>query len=341
LNVRQILFPVRWMYQGVTGLRNWMYDRNFFKVHKVDVPVISIGNLTVGGTGKTPVSLAIVEHLKNKKYSCGVISRGYKRDNKGVLEVDVSPGAASKFGDEPALIKSTFPDIPVVVAEKRILAAQTVLNSGPVDFLICDDAFQHRALHRDLNLLLFDVTESVKNYRVLPVGLARETMNPALRRADFLILTKANFVPAQELEERKAWLRSRCDKPVITAEYVFKGLRSNSGERKDSLKDAALLVSGVAKPEAVEQTLNGIVKIVKHRKFDDHHRYTNLEVENILDEASERQARWIVTTGKDAIKLSAFNRLKDRLWVIDLGVELKGEVQALYEAIDRLARPRH
>jgi tetraacyldisaccharide 4'-kinase len=331
---------MRWMYQSVTGVRNWMYDHRFFKIQKVEAQVISIGNLTVGGTGKTPVALAIVEHLKSRKYSCGVISRGYKRENKGVLEVDVSPGAAAKFGDEPALIKHSFPDIPVVVAEKRVLAAQAVLASQPVDFLICDDAFQHRALHRDLNLLLFDVTEPVKNYRVLPVGRARESMNPALRRADFVILTKANFVTIEELEERKAWIRSRCDKPIVLAEYVFKGLRSLTGERKDSLKDSALLVSGVAKPFAVEQTLDGKVKIVKHRKFGDHHRYTDLEVESILDEASERQARWILTTGKDAMKLSAFNRLKDRLWVIELGVELKGEVQALYEAIDRLAGPR-
>lgn len=334
--MRQILFPVRWMYQGVTGVRNWMYDKEFFRIHRVESKVISIGNLTVGGTGKTPVALAIVEHLKKRNYSCAVISRGYKREIKGVLEVEVGAGAAAKFGDEPALIKHTYPDIPVVVAEKRVLAAQAVLSSRPVNFLICDDAFQHRALHRDLNLLLFDVTEPLKNYRVLPVGLARENVNPALRRADFIILTKANLASAEELEERKAWLRARTDKPIITGEYLFKGLRSYSGERKESLKDSALLVSGVAKPETVEQTLAGKVKIVKHRKFGDHHRYTDLEVETILDEASERQARWIITTGKDAMKLSAFNRLKDRLWVVDLGVELKGEVKALYDAIDKI-----
>jgi tetraacyldisaccharide 4'-kinase len=114
-----------------------------------------------------------------------------------------------------------------------------------------------------------------------------------------------------------------------------------AGEKKDSLKDAGLLVSGVAKPETIESILDGKVKVVKHRTFGDHHRYTDLEVENILDEASSSQARWILTTGKDAMKLSAFNRLRDRLWVIELGVELKGEVKALYEAIDGLARPGH
>ncbi len=329
------------MYQGITGARNWAYDRGVLKQQVVASKVISIGNLTVGGTGKTPVTLAIVDYMKKKKYSCAVISRGYKREEKGVLEVDVSPGAGQKFGDEPALIKHTHPEIPVVVGERRVLAAQFVLEKQSVDFLICDDAFQHRALHRDLNILLFDVTEPVKNYRVMPVGLARETMLPALRRSDIIILTKTNLVSAEELDERRRWLKEKTDKPLIEAEWVFKGFRSHSGELRETLKDSGLLVSGVAKPETIERLLEGKVKTVKHRKFGDHHRYTDLEVENILDESSATQARWILTTGKDAMKLSAFNRLKDRLWVIELGLELKGDVKALYEAIDGLVRTRN
>jgi tetraacyldisaccharide 4'-kinase len=172
----------------------------------------------------------------------------------------------------------------------------------------------------------------------MPVGRARESIQPALRRADIVVLTKANLIDPSEREERKKWLRAKTDKPLVEAEWVFKGLRSQTGEVKDSLKDAGLLVSGVAKPETIEKTLNGKVKIVKHRKFGDHHRYTDLEVETILDEASSMQARWILTTGKDAMKLSAFNRMRDRLWVIELGLELKGDVKAFYEAIDGLAR---
>ncbi len=338
--MRQVLFPARWMYQGIMGFRNWMYDRAFFKIHKVESRVISVGNVTMGGTGKTPVTLAIVAYLQKKKHSVGVISRGYKREDKGVLEVNTTSSAAQTFGDEPALIKFTHPEIPVVVGEKRILAAQSLLSSNQVDFLICDDAFQHRSLHRDLNIVLFDATEPVRNYRVLPVGRARENLIPALRRADVLVLTKANFVAKEDLQARVDWLQARSSKPIVIAEYVFKGLRNLKGEHRDSLKDSALLVSGVAKPEGVEKTIGDVAKIVKHRVFDDHHRYTDLEVETILDEASQLQARWILTTGKDAMKLAAFNRLKDRLWVVEMGIQFKGEVQALYEAIDRLAGSR-
>jgi tetraacyldisaccharide 4'-kinase len=326
------------MYQTVTGTRNWMYDRGLFKEHPVAAKVISIGNLTVGGTGKTPVTLAVVDYLKKKNKSVGVISRGYKREDKGVLEVDTSPAAGQKFGDEPALIKFLHPDIPVVVGERRVLAAQEVLSKTSVDLLVCDDAFQHRSLRRDLNILLFDATEPLNNYRVMPVGRARESIQPALRRADVVVLTKANFIDPSELEQRRKWIKDKTQKPLVEADWVFKGLRSHTGEIKDSLKDAGLLVSGVAKPETIERTLNGKVKIVKHRKFGDHHRYTDLEVETILDEASAMQARWILTTGKDAMKLSAFNRMRDRLWVIELGLELKGDVKAFYEAIDGLAR---
>jgi tetraacyldisaccharide 4'-kinase len=336
--VRSLLFPAGILYRSVTGMRNWMYDHRLFKAAKVDSKVISIGNLTVGGTGKTPVALAIVDMIKKRGHSVAVISRGYKREQKGVLEVDTSQYAALTFGDEPALIKHTFPDIPVVVAEKRVLAAKSVLDSRSVDFVICDDAFQHRALHRDLNILLFDASESVKNYRVLPVGMAREALQPALRRADIVILTKANLVSPEALTERVDWITTRCNKPVVLAEYVFQGLRNMSGEQRESLRDAAILVSGVAKPEAVERTLEGKVKVLNHRKFDDHHRYTDLEVETLLDESASSGARWILTTGKDAMKLGAFARLRDRLWVIELGVQFKGEVQALNEAIDGLAR---
>lgn len=325
------------LYQCLMGTRNWMYDRGLFKAHKVGVPVISIGNLTVGGTGKTPTAMAVVDYLKSQAYTCAVISRGYKRQKKGVLEVTTGKDAAVTFGDEPALIKFTFPDIPVVVAEKRAQGAKAVLEKHKVDFLICDDAFQHRSLHRDLNILLFDATENMKNYRVMPFGRAREKIGPALKRADVIIVTKANLVSPDAAADLEHWLKNHAEKPVILSEYVFKGLRNLQGERKDSLKDTAVVVSGVAKPETVERMLEGRVKTVKHKKFDDHHRYTNLEVDTLLDEASALQARWIVTTGKDAMKLGAFNQLRDRLWVADLGVEWKGEVQALYEAIDRLA----
>lgn len=338
--MREMLFPFSWFYQGVTGFRNWMYDHSLRRSTTVTAKVISIGNLTVGGTGKTPVTLALLDLMKQRKLKAGVISRGYRRALKGVHPVDGSSASALNFGDEPALIKALNPEVPVVVGEKRVAAAKALLSENQVDIIFCDDAFQHRALHRDLNLLLMDAREPRGNYRVLPVGQARESLGGALKRVDYFVITKSNLVSSEELESLRAWIREKSDKPIVLAEYVFRGIHSLKGSVERSLKDPVYLVSGVAKPDAVEKTLEGVITTVKHKIFPDHHRYTDLEIEAILDEASQLGARWILTTAKDATKLKQFHRLQERLWVIDLGIEFKGDIQSFYESLDRLARAR-
>jgi tetraacyldisaccharide 4'-kinase len=322
------------------GLRNWLYDKSLLRAQKVETIVVSIGNLTVGGTGKTPVTLALMERLQERGFSFGVVSRGYHRSTKGLRVVKLEPRSAQQYGDEPTLIKTTFPEAPVVVCEKRALAAKALLEKQKVDVILCDDGFQHRRLHRDLNILLIDATEETANYRLLPVGRARESLLPALRRADIFIVTKANLVSEEKLADVMHWLQSKAGgKPIIKGKYVLNGLSSLTGKSEQELKDPVYLVSGIAKPKALEQTLAGRVKVVKHKVFSDHHRYTDLEIEAMLDEASHLQARWLLTTAKDSTKLSGFKRLKDRLWVTDLRVQFEGDAGALDEAFDRLARP--
>ncbi len=336
--LREALFPFSIAYQGATGVRNFLFDWGVRKSRKVGSPVISIGNLTVGGTGKTPVTLALVDMLKKRKLTVGVVSRGYKRGQKGVLDVDTSPRAALSFGDEPALIKMLNPDIPVVVGESRVAAAESLLEGKDVDVILCDDAFQHRSIHRDLNILLVDVTEPINNYRVLPVGRAREAMGPAMKRADFVVMTKANLVAADDFDFFKSWLEPQCKCPLLRADYVLKGYKSLNGQDVTELKESVMLVSGIAKPAALEKTLEGRVHILKHKSFPDHHRYTDLDVEILLDEASQMRARWILTTAKDAMKLGPFPRLRERLWIVDLQLKFSGDVKELNEALDRLAR---
>jgi tetraacyldisaccharide 4'-kinase len=342
MTLRELLFPAKWVYQGLTGFRNWMYNMRVLRASHVDAKVISVGNLTMGGTGKTPMTIHLIEELHKRGYKCGVVSRGYKREEKGVLVVDPSAkSAAHTYGDEPTLIKATFPDVPVLVGERRVAAAKALLASNKVDFIVADDAFQHRRLHRDLNLLLIDATEPIRNYRVVPVGRARESLAPALKRADLLVITKANLVPPEQLTSVVDWLESKVIKPTVIGDYEFKGFRRmKGGTVEQELKDKVYMVSGVAKPEAVEKTIEGKVKFVRHKSFPDHHKYTNLEVEEILDEASQMQARWVLTTAKDSMKLGAFPLLRERLWVVELGIRFK-DVKAFNEALDRLARPGH
>ena len=334
--MRELLFPARWIFQGITGLRNWCFDHRLRRAHEVNASVISVGNLTVGGAGKTPVAVALIELLKKRGFKCGVVSRGYRRAQKGIHAVENRPNAAIEFGDEPVLIKTLFPDIPVFVGERKVQAARKLLEAQPVDFIVCDDAFQHRSLKRDLNLLLLDATEPMKNYRVMPVGRGRESILPAFKRVDYFVLTKINLVEGEQLKDLIFWLKEKSQKPVLLAAFSFNGFRSFAGEEVQALTDPVYLVTGVAKPKTVEQTISNRAKIVKHKSFEDHHRYTHLEVEAILDEASHLQARWILTTAKDATKLRQFHGLRDRLWIIDLSVKFEGDVEPFYADIDRL-----
>ena len=336
--MRLFLYPIKFIYEAISAVRNWAFDVSLAKPRRVATKVISIGNLTVGGTGKTPVTLFLLEEIRRRGYRVGVVSRGYKRAGRGTLDVTITPGAAAEFGDEPALIKSKFPSVPVVVGNVRATAATHLLREGPLDLILCDDAFQHRRLHRDLDLVLLDATAPLRDYRSLPVGRARERALPALRRADFLILTKTNLVEEAALSELTSWLGARVEKPIVHAEYVLRGLTSIRGERREKLDDPVYLVSGVAKPATLDPTLGDRVRVLKHRTFGDHHRYLDSEIETILIEAATLGARWILTTAKDAVKLAAFPQLRDRLWVMDLGLELKGEVKEFYEKIDGLAR---
>lgn len=338
---RELLFPIRWMYQGMTGMRNWMFDHRLRRTITVPAKVISVGNITVGGTGKTPVTLALLELIRGRGHSIGVVSRGYKRLKKGIHAVGDGPLAAYEYGDEPVLIKTVFPEVPVFVGEKKVAAARKLLEEKPVDFVICDDAFQHRSLKRDMNMLLLDATEPMKNYRVLPVGRARESLLPALRRVDYFVLTKTNLATSEQLKDLIYWLKEHSEKPVLLAAYAFNGFRSaGDGQTVPGLKDPAYLVSGVAKPETIEKVIEGHVKLVKHKTMSDHHRYTSVEIESIVDEASQLGARWIVTTAKDATKLRQFQHLTGKLWVIDLQIRFEGDTKAFYEDIDRLARTR-
>lgn len=339
--MRQLLFPAQWLYFGVTTIRNWLYDHKIFSAKQVSARVISIGNITVGGTGKTPTVLAFIRLMKEKGYTCGVVSRGYGRAGTGLEEVILASDSAAKFGDEPTLIKSEHPDIRIVVGAERVRAAEQALQDNESQFIICDDAFQHRHLHRDLNVVLIDALEKPRDYRMLPVGRARERVRPALARADLFVITKANQVESQRRDELEQWIRSMSDRPLIYGEYELKGFRNLKGERVMSLRDKCFLVTGVAKPESVEKTVDGKAQVVGNRHFPDHHSYSNRDVEDFLDQASKLQARWILTTSKDAIKLSQFKSLSERIWIVDTEMQFKGNVQALYEAIDRLARQSH
>lgn len=339
-----LLSPFQALYGVIVVVRNWLYDCRLIGTKRAPCKVVSVGNLTAGGTGKTPVTLALIERLRACGRTCGVVSRGYGRRTSGVMEVRLESraagsGTAATFGDEPILIKATFPDLPVFVGEKRARAVERLAESNSVDVVLCDDAFQHRRLHRDLNLVLLDATESLANLRLLPVGRGREPTRQAMKRADLIIVTKANLAGEDRLGELLRWCSGRTDRPVAVADYRFAGFQLiGTGEIRPNLGDGVYLISGVAKPGGVESLVGAHARVIKHRKFRDHHFYTGREVDEMLDEASVLQARWLVTTAKDGVKLGGFTSLRDRLWVAKLAVEFRDGGKELDEILDRILR---
>ncbi len=239
-------------YSQLMEARTQAYKKNIFSVEKALCPLISVGNITVGGTGKTPVVSHLISWLLSKKLKPGVVSRGYGRRYSGTIAVDlqathlnnntnflgdaetalfghkarVSLGerATALFGDEPTMLKQTHPYVPIYLSTKRIHACDQLVKKENVDLIIADDAFQHRSLHRDLDIVVINALEPLKNYRVLPWGRARESLS-ALQYADCIILNKVNLASKNFVNELCDTIRIYSQSPIVHAESVVKELK--------------------------------------------------------------------------------------------------------------------
>lgn len=182
---RWLLLPFSWLYGLIIIIRNWCYDAGVFKSHRFNIPVISVGNLDIGGAGKSPMTEYLVRLLKNK-YALATLSRGYGRKTLGFL-IAKSSATATEVGDEPAQFKQKFPEVTVAVCEKRVVGIEQLRASH--NLIILDDAYQHRAVTPGYSILLFDYSRVFEPHLMLPVGNLREPFS-GRRRADTIIVTK-------------------------------------------------------------------------------------------------------------------------------------------------------
>ena len=185
--IRFLVFPLSIIFKFVTDIRNKLYDCNFLKSEKINVPVISVGNLSTGGTGKTPMVDFIIYNLK-RDYNISVLSRGYNRKSKGFIEIKNSDNP-SLVGDEPFLIKSNHSEVPVFACEDRVEGAKKIISENNTNLILLDDAFQHRKISRNLDIVLTDYNNLFYKDYLLPYGNLRESRNN-INRADVIIVTK-------------------------------------------------------------------------------------------------------------------------------------------------------
>lgn len=317
-------------------LRTRLYRAGLLAQRKLPVPVVSIGNLTIGGTGKTPVVILLTEWLLAQGKRVAILSRGYRRTSTAP-HLLVSDGARllvgpSDAGDEPYLMARRCPKAIIAVGSDRYALGHWLLERHPVDCILLDDGFQHLGLHRDVNVLLVDATDSEGLSAVVPAGRLREPLQAAAR-ATAIIVTRADR--AHDVTRVLDRLRRGVDSMPDPIQVVFRaeGLVSvKTGAWQPpswSAGKTALLCSGVghaASFHALAATMG--LRIFGEVVYTDHHRYTKVDVERLRTKAVELHVDLVVTTEKDAGKLAPLLQPADSWWAVRLGTQVTvGEEQ--------------
>ena len=305
---RKLLYPISIVYGLITSIRNYLYDNAVFEVNQFDTPTIVVGNLSVGGTGKTPQIEYLIQTLK-QYYKVAVLSRGYKRKSKGFILADQN-ATAELIGDEPFQFKLKFDDIIVVVDADRANAIEQLEHlNHPPDVVLLDDAFQHRSVKAGLNILLTSYNDLYINDQLLPTGNLREYKNGA-KRAQIIIVTKC---PSNLTENEQVKLTRKL-KPSIYQKVFFTTISYGN-----MLKGAAtmpfnelqnkevILITGIANPKPLVTYLLENAITVKHLKFKDHYNYKPSDIEAIKKIQTNNSI--LLTTEKDYVRI--FEKLEN------------------------------
>ena len=336
-NLNLLLYPFSLLYGVVTLFRNLLYDYNIIKSHEFPIPVISVGNITVGGTGKTPHVEYLVKLLKDE-FNVAVLSRGYKRRTRHFILAGADSGV-QEIGDEPVQIKQKFPDVDVAVDRRRVNGVQQLLTKLPdLDVIILDDAYQHRRIKPGLSILLMDFNRPIMKDLLLPAGRLRENANER-RRAHIILVTKC--------PDRLKPIERRLIVKDLTL-YAFQHLYFTKIGYRDPLpvfKDSngislpeiksghptILMVTGIAYPRLFKRHLRSISTSIREMKFPDHHSFSQRDINQILQEFKHMQGknRYLFTTEKDAMRLRKFTsidkEIRDRMFYIPVETEFLNE----------------
>lgn len=347
------------IYRTIVQLRKWLYAKGILRHHTLGCQVISIGNLTVGGTGKTPVVEVFARELQKAGRKVAILSRGYKKvepcffqkiiDKISLRELHRPPRVVSDgnkllldsamSGDEPYMLASNLPDVCVLVDKNRVKSGRYAINKLGCDTLILDDGFQYLALKHRVEIVLVDKTNPFSNEHVLPRGLLREPIKN-IREASFIFITKSNGKGSDELRTRLRRLNSSAE--IIECRHCPRHLQNAfSGDRKnlEYLQGLKIVVlSGIAAPMGFERSLEeemGAIVLEKHR-FADHHRYTQQEIIDIINKSEKMDADAIITTEKDAVRFPRLDRCDVPIYFLRVDIEMFAGAEDFQQCISRI-----
>lgn len=304
------MLPFALLYWLGIGIRNWLYDKNVYKSSVFGLPLICVGNLSVGGTGKSPMVEYLVAKLKDQ-FKVATLSRGYKRKTKGYTLANVNTNAL-EIGDEPMQFHSKFPDVPVAVGEERLVAIPQLLHDRPnTQAIILDDAFQHRDIKAGLNIILTDYNNLFTRDFYLPTGDLRD-LKSSYKRAEIIIVTKCKT--ELSIEEKQKLIHEI--NPLSFQHVFFTAIEygklyhiiTKDGLALDS-KTEILLVTGIANPRPLKKLLEEYSSSYHLLQYSDHHIFTIDDLKEIKQkfEQIETPDKIILTTEKDAVRLVKFN----------------------------------
>lgn len=312
---RILFLPFSIIYWLIIWLRNFCYDKNIFRSSSFGLPVICVGNLSIGGTGKSPMVEFLVGVLRSR-FKIATLSRGYKRKTSGYALANETTSSLD-IGDEPMLFHMKFPDVPVAVGEERIEAIPQLLHDKPgTQAIILDDAFQHRAIRAGLNILLTDCTNLFTRDFYLPAGDLRD-IKSSYKRAHVIVVTKCRFdMDAEEAEKIRKEIR-----PLPHQQLFFASIQygnpyhiTNGSPFELNLKTEVLLVTGIANPQSLKKLLEEKSHTYYMMSFSDHYIFRIDDLKDIKKrfERIEASKKIILTTEKDAMRLMKFkNELAD------------------------------
>lgn len=356
--LRGLLRLLSWLFTIVVQLRLWLYRHRIIRPSTLGCQVISVGNLTVGGTGKTPVVEVFARNLQQQGRKVAILSRGYKSRELPFLEkmmqrittgkIETPPRVVSDgrrllldshtAGDEPYMLASNLPEVAVVVDKDRVKAGKYAIRELGCDTLILDDGFQYLKLGHRLDIALVDRTNPFGGGHLLPRGLLREPMRN-IKRAGFIFITKCNEGGAPELKDQLRKLNPHAE--ISECRHAAKYLKEVYGsttyplEKLQGMKIAA--VSGIAVPESFENALREFgAEIVHTRRFTDHHRFSQQEIIDTINESIRLGAEAILTTEKDAVRFPFIDRRDIPMIFMRVEIEMFSGEEEFMDWISRI-----
>lgn len=327
---RWYLYPFAVLYHLITAVRNVFYDWGIFRSVRFRTPIINVGNLSVGGSGKSPMVMYLADFL-SRNYRLGVLSRGYGRQTKGYGITNYDSNYKT-VGDEAMQLFERFRNRFVIgVCEDRVAGAKKIIEDMDLGVLVLDDAYQHRAIRAGFNILMTDYSDPYFKDFVLPAGNLRESRAGA-NRAQAIVVSKC---PKDLTEEKKQFYISRI-KPKAHQSVFFSSIRYDEKifSLENSLPDNnlayydILLITGIANPKPLVEHLSKFNKKFKHIKYKDHHNFTESDIKNIAEEYKKLgEYKIILTTEKDFVRLKNFDYLRDLVyyWPINIVMDRKEE----------------